>query len=646
MSKTLYFIRFLTFVCTLFIVHDSYGYEQRNLLLQHAKLSDIQRWVSSDKSWVSYPKYADREGWNKLTGAFKDKIVAGGEKYLRYEWKVVKATDFLAFDRQGSRSAMQNPISANIEALSSLIIAELSEGKGRFLDQIINGIWLFSEMSSWVYSAHLPSFQHSRSSLPDNSGHVIDLCAADLGALLSWTYYFFKDSFDKVHPAIAPRLRNTLKERILDPYMQRSDFSWQAFNLKPGGIVNNWNPWCNFNVLTCLLLLEDDPDKLAVGVYRTMTSVDKFINYNKEDGACEEGPSYWGHAAGKMYDYLQLLSYATDGRVNLFKEPIIKNLGEYISRSYVGGGWVVNFADASAKVDVDMSIIYQYGAAVESLEMQQFAAYLYERNNKIYTVKVGRDLFRALEGLTFFPNLKKATAALPEAAATAYPETEFYYLKNNKIFLAAKGGFNNESHNHNDVGTFSLYVQYIPFFIDIGVGTYTGKTFSKDRYSIWTMQSAYHNLPRINGYDQAHGAMYKSSSPTFKEREKEFSLDISKAYPEAAGINAWKRLYRLKQDKLYIIEQYDLENPTVKNEINFMTWATPVLKKEGEIFLHADDADVKMKFDPKVFEAHIDEIVIDDNKLESIWGKKVFRVVLKNKTLNKKGKHAFEIEVI
>lgn len=646
MSRTIYFIRFLAFLCTSFTIHVSYGYEERNLLQQHANLSDIQQWILPDQSWIPYPKYTDREGWNKLTGAFKDKIVAGGEKYLRYEWKVVKATDFLAFDRQGSRSAMQNPISANIEALSSLIIAELSEGKGRFLDQIINGVWLFSEMSSWVYSAHLPSFQRSRSSLPDNDGHVIDLCASDLGSLLAWTHYFFKDSFDKVHTAIAPRLKNTLKERILDPYMQRSDFSWQAFHLQPGAIVNNWNPWCNFNVLTCFLLLEDDPDRLASGVYRTMVSVDKFINYNKEDGACEEGPSYWGHAAGKMYDYLQLLSYATDGKVNLFEESIIKNMGEYISRSYVGKGWVVNFADASAKVDVDMSLIYQYGTVVESLEMQQFAAYLYERNNKQLTIRVGRDLFRAMEGLLSYPLLKDTPAALPQATATSYPETEFFYLKNRDMFLATKGGYNNESHNHNDVGTFSLYVQHIPFFIDVGVGTYTGKTFSKDRYTIWTMQSAYHNLPKINGHDQAYGAKYKSNSPSFKGPEKEFSLDISQAYPEAAGINEWTRHYRLKEDKLHIVEQYDIQNPTVKNEINFMTWAMPVIKKSGEILLNRDGVTVKMKFDHKSFDADIEEIDIDDRRLGNIWGEKIFRIVLKSKSLKNKGKHTFEIETL
>ena len=54
------------------------------------------------------------------------------------------------------------------------------------------------------------------------------------------------------------------------------------------------------------------------------------------------------------------------------------------------------------------------------------------------------------------------------------------------MFVAAKGGFNNESHNHNDVGTFSLYVNTIPVIIDAGVGTYTKQTFGKDRYTIWT----------------------------------------------------------------------------------------------------------------------------------------------------------------
>ncbi|MCH5716166.1 heparinase II/III-family protein [Niabella hibiscisoli] len=92
--------------------------------------------------------------------------------------------------------------------------------------------------------------------------------------------------------------------------------------------------------------------------------------------------------------------------------------------------------------------------------------------------------------------------------------------KKKNYFFAAKGGFNNESHNHNDVGTFSLYVDTIPFFIDAGVGTYTRQTFGRERYSIWTMQSNYHSLPMINGEAQQFGAKYKSSNVSFSSGTK------------------------------------------------------------------------------------------------------------------------------
>ena len=124
-----------------------------------------------------------------------------------------------------------------------------------------------------------------------------------------------------------------------------------------------------------------------------MVSVDKFINYTHSDGACEEGPSYWGHAAGKMYDYLQLLYDGTGGKISLFDQPIIKNMGEYIARSYVGNGWVVNFADASAKGGGDAPIIFRYGKAVGSDVMMQYAAYLNSLSTR-KSLSSGRDMFR------------------------------------------------------------------------------------------------------------------------------------------------------------------------------------------------------------------------------------------------------------
>ena len=622
----------------------SYGYENRDLLQKEASKQQVLTRLIPDRKWVQYPAYTDRAGWNRLSGKYRTEQIKEGEKYLDYEWKLVKATDYMEFEKSGSRTIMETPFGANSTALSALVLAELCEGQGRFINQIINGVWVFSEMTSWALSGHLGAFQTSKRSLPDYSENVIDLTVGDIGSLLSWVHYFFKEPFDKVNPVIAKRLKHTLQDRVLNPYMQRSDFWWQAFDLKPGGMVNNWNPWCNFNVLTTFLLIEDDPQKLAEGVHRTMVSVDEFINYTKSDGACEEGPSYWGHAAGKLYDYLQLLSYATKGQVAIFDQPIVRNMGEYISNSYVGDGWVVNFADASAKGGGNAGLIYRYGNAVNSETMMHFAAYLNQKQTAS-AIKAGRDLFRAFEEMKYNEGLTKTSPGLPTYTFKWYPETEFCYMKNNSgFFFAGKGGFNAESHNHNDIGTFSLYLDKTPVFIDAGVGTYTRQTFSSERYSIWTMQSNYHNLPLINGVPQAFGNKYRSRSVSFDPKKLLFSLDIAGSYPENASVDSYKRSYELTADgALNISDNYILKEATAPNQINFLVWQKPNVSQPGTISLAVGDKTVRLQYDPKLFKVQIESVPLDDKRLSQVWGEEIHRIMLKATQVNKKGQYQFKI---
>lgn len=396
----------VTLLCLLLLLTAPvHAYVERDLLQQAANVEKLESVLILNQEWVTYPLYTDRAGWDQFLGDYKNEYIKRGEKWLDYEWKVVKATDYIEYERSGNRRIMEDPFGSNNTALADLLMAELAEGKGRFIDQLINGVYQSCEMTSWVLSAHL-SAQHSKRSLPDYKEHVIDLTSGDLGSLLSWTYYFFHAEFDKVNSVISERLRHELQERILDTYMKEDRFWWMAFHYKPGALVNNWNPWCNSNVLQCFLLLENDKETLAKAVYRTMVSVDKFINYTHSDGACEEGPSYWGHAAGKMYDYLQLLYDGTGGKISLFDQPMIRNMGEYIARSYVGNGWVVNFADASAKGGGDAPIIFRYGKAVGSDVMIQYASYL-SSLSKQKAPSSGRDIFRTLQSILYAKDMDR-----------------------------------------------------------------------------------------------------------------------------------------------------------------------------------------------------------------------------------------------
>lgn len=617
----------------------------RNLLQKQGDEKFVRSVLLPKDKWIPYPSYQDRNGWDGFLGAYKTDFIKAGEKFLAYQWQVVTATDYLEYSRSGSRVIMEEPYNKNLNAISALFLAEMAEGKGRFMDQLINGVFAACEMSTWSLSAHL-SIQLNNKKFPDHNQQIIDLVAGDVGATFSWIYYFLNKEFDKADPLIAQRLKYEIERRILEPYISVDHFWWMGFEIGANQVINNWNPWCNSNVLQAFALMEEDPAKLAKAVYKSMRSVDKFINYNKDDGACEEGPSYWGHAAGKLYDYLQILYDITGGKISLFNEPIVKNMGEYISRSYVGNGWVVNFADASAKGGGDAPLIYRFGKAVNSKEMEAFASYLLKQRNDDLKIRADRDMFRTLQSIAYNKEIAKIQPALPAVPFTWYAQTEFCYMKNKRYFFAAKGGFNNESHNHNDVGTFSLYIDTIPFFVDAGVGTYTRQTFSSERYSIWTMQSNYHNLPMINGVPQQFGAKYRSRNVSFNTSAREFSLDISGAYNIEAAVKSWQRSYTLSDKGLTIEDAFDLSEIKGPSSINFLVAVKPVTDKDGVVLLRKDGKGVALAYSKQVFDVQVDTIQLDDTKLSNVWGKELYRVRLVCKNPALKGKYTFTVQKI
>lgn len=629
-------------LCLLFISVSANAYRERNLLQKEADPAKLESVLITNQKWVKYPPYADRDGWELLMGDDKTHCIQQGEKHLGYVWKVVKATDYLEYDRSGNRSDMESTYNSNLIAISALFIAEMAEGKGRFTDQLVDGIFHTCEMTSWAISAHL-TLQRAPGSLPALGDPVIELVSGDVGATFSWIHYFLNEEFDKINPLISQRLRYEIETRILTPYLDKSYFWWMATDATSDkAFVNNWNPWCNANVLQCFLLMEKDRERLLRGVYKTMVSVDKFLNYNQDDGACEEGPSYWGHAAGKMYDYLKVLYDATGGKISVFTEPMLKNMGEYISRSYVGNGWVVNFADASARGSFDYRLIYRYGNVMRSTEMEEFASFLKKEYPK--KMPVSRDMYRMLADLSCDKEIEKFPPVHGMTPFTWYPDTEFCYMSEGNLFFAGKGGYNDESHNHNDVGTFSLYADGEPVLIDAGVGTYTGKTFGSGRYSIWTMQSDYHNVPRINGYPQRHGKRYRAENTKADKNRKSFSLDIAKAYPAEAGVNKWIRSYRLSKGSLAVEESFDITDAQTPNQLNFLTWADVDASQPGIIAMTLKDRTYRLMYDKNLFYPELEKIEIDDPRLSRVWGDELVRISLHARKTANRGTYKITIK--
>ena len=194
--------------------------------------------------------------------------------------------------------------------------------------------------------------------------------------------------------------------------------------------------------------------------------------------------------------------------------------------------------------------------------------------------------------------------------------------------MAAKGGYNNESHNHNDAGTVSVYSHHVPMLIDAGVGTYTRQTFSSERYSIWTMQSNYHNLPLINGVPQKFGSEYKATEVKVDTRKQTFSANIATAYPEEAAVEKWTRSYRLGKDRLTITDAFRLKEAKAANVVNFLVWGNVDLSVPGVISLEVKGEKGQLTYDSRQFQASIETIRLEDPRLSNVWSNEIYRISL------------------
>ena len=133
-------------------------------------------------------------------------------------------------------------------------------------------------------------------------------------------------------------------------------------------------------------------------------------------------------------------------------------------------------------------------------------------------------------------------------------ELQVATVKRGDFIIAAKGGHNNESHNHNDVGSFSFYDNEVSILADVGIGTYTKQTFSPDRYKIPWVRSSYHNLPVINGCEQPDGIEYRADS--FSVSDAAVTTSFAAAYESDAGIDKLLREISLSESVLSVTDRF------------------------------------------------------------------------------------------
>ena len=618
--------------------------QERNLLTGKYSFEDVRMNIIPQNRWKPFPKDADRQAWNALPDNVRNHYINKGRDAQSYNWAPLPASVFREFVIKGNRSHYEALFFERREKLADLVLAELMEGKNRFVDDIMNGVWAICEESYWGVPAHLYLQKEGRG-LPDITEPTVDLFAAETGALLAWTDYLVGDKLDSISPLIRQRIYHEADRRIITPCFERNDFWWMGFvTLEEAGIhierLNNWAPWIDSNWLTALLLLEKNEERRVQSVYKIMRCIDHYLNPHPADGGCDEGPSYWNRAGGSLFDCLDLLFSASGGEINIFDQPLVAEMGRYIYRAHINDNYYINFADASAVIRINPGLVFRYGQRIGDETMMEFASSAAIRQD-YGNPEVNGNLGRKISGLFILDQLRSAPSLHSGVKDAWFPNLQVMAARSSNrngkdYYVAAKGGHNHESHNHNDVGNFIVYIDGLPVIIDVGVETYSAKTFDPEhRYEIWTMQSAYHNLPTINGVMEMNGLEYRAGNVKYHAGQKraELTLDIAHAYPQEAKLESYMRSVVLNREKnVEITDHYILKEMKEPLLLNLMTPMLVDVSTAGKISLTGKDNEQDpffVLYDKGKLEATAEIIPLEDRRLQNVWGGELTRIVLR-----------------
>lgn len=577
------------------------------------------------------PFLQDRFDIHALIAPYGEDFVKHAEQMADEPYPQLYASVYMQYVRNGNRSNYEALYFRRRTMLNTFVMAELYEGKGRFTDRVIDGMWLIAEESTWILPAHNWSGKPvtgSVVSLPDTFSSSddgddmkhIDLFSAGTGGQMAWLWYITAELLDKENPIIRARLYAQLHQRILHPFYTYDHDWWMG---TAGNTLNNWTPWIISNILTVIALCEDDDTLRCAGVQKSMMILDRYIKDLPEDGGCDEGPGYWAVAGGSLFDCLEILYDITDGTVDVFDEPKIRRFCEYIMNVCIKEDQYINFADAASRLNPDFRMIARMGRKIDAPRLSAFASTIVRRPETCPLLNA--------QAYRFYANL-----AEPIPAPMPFRPAEHTFFDDLQImvsrevtddgvgmFLAFKGGHNAESHNHNDVGQFILFDRGFPIIMDAGVETYCRDTFSSKRYTLWAMRGDYHNIAKFNGAEQQPGGNYHANVISADTETGAMTLDLRDAYPPDAGIVSYTRSAVLNEGCVTIRDAWKLNAPGTA-EFHYLTVEEPII--DGNVIRFASGHTAAV--DPAL-RISVDSVDLGGGKIAREWKREyLWRIVL------------------
>ncbi len=498
---------------------------------------------------------SDRKAWTKLAGndSFQ-KTISEAEKLLQQPIPDQPDDLFLDFSRTGNRTRWQRVSGNRRGRIRTLALAECLENKGRFIPAFEEIVSVLCSERTWVMPAHDRDLTNFNRTSTD-----IDLGSSSLGWSLATADYLLAD---KLSPKIRRIINKNLDERIFEPYQAmvtgtRNKNWWMTG-------TNNWNAVCLAGVTGAALAVIEPPEQRAFFIAAAENYSKNFLEGFTDDGYCSEGLGYWNYGFGYYIMLSEMIHQATGGKVDLLQNNKAKQAATFGSNIKIINDVYPAFADCSIRARPSSKLMYfisrRLGLALrfwEQIDPVSAGGSLYQ--SMMYSFPNSASRSPLTQGLSGGPGIRswfdKAGILISRPGANS----------SSQLAVALKGGYNNEHHNHNDVGSFVVVLGDKPLLLDPGGEVYTARTFSSRRYESNVLNSFGHPVPVVADKLQQTGSTARARvvSQNFTDSTDTLVLDISSAYnvPELKKLERKFVYSRIGKGSLCVTDEVTFSRP-------------------------------------------------------------------------------------
>lgn len=437
-------------------------------------------------------------------------------------------TLFDEYEINGNRLRYEAVYFKRREFLSAFGLASIIWHKREDIQKLEYVIGEICSEGCWALSAHVKRLEDP------NWRMTIDLTASETGHTLAQMYALLQDELSEETKKL---IKTEVSRRILIPFMKAKApaYWWED-------ATNNWNAVCCGNIgSTAIFLLEDGAEKEKL-LSRIRYAIETYyLEGFGADGACTEGLGYWG------YGFMNMVVFAMDQRAldptyDLMAFEKTEKIAHFQEKCYFAHGRTISFSDGSGKGKYPMGLtccladLYRDIRFPDPVYARGFTGDRCWNWNELYTGwRWTKQYLEDVEN-----GIVEAPKPLAGSGVEFLPDAEWCILRGeHNTAVVAKGGNNDEPHNHNDVGSFFYLVDGEALLDDLGSGEYTKKYFSNQRYEIFCTRGLSHNIPVIGGSDQKAGSEYRADA--FEVRDgNTILISFAKAY----GVENLQKLSR------------------------------------------------------------------------------------------------------